>query len=120
MSGDLIKQASPGDVVEIQGVLLPNRRTGIRHRSDIIFDGYIECYKIIREKKKYLEFSLTSKQIDEIDKLRHQQSDGDLFTKLANSIAPEIFGMESVKKALLLLMVGGVSKNTHDNVRIRG
>ena len=28
--------------------------------------------------------------------------------------------MESVKKALLLLMVGGVSKITHDNVRIRG
>ena len=28
--------------------------------------------------------------------------------------------MDSVKKALLLLMVGGVSKITHDNVKIRG
>jgi DNA replication licensing factor MCM7 len=33
-----------------------------------------------------------------------------LFARLANSIAPEIFGLETVKKALLLLMVGGVTK----------
>lgn len=43
-----------------------------------------------------------------------------LFTKLAKSIAPEIFGLENVKKALLLLMAGGVTKETHDNVKIRG
>lgn len=28
--------------------------------------------------------------------------------------------METVKKALLLLMAGGVTKETHDNLRIRG
>ena len=28
--------------------------------------------------------------------------------------------MECLKKALLLLMTGGVTKETHDNVRIRG
>ena len=120
LSGDLIKQASPGDVVEIQGILLPNRRTTLRHRADIIYDGYVEGCKITREKKKYVEFALTSKQLEEIDTIRHNETDYDLFSKLANSIAPEIFGMESVKKALLLLMVGGVSKLTHDSVRIRG
>ena len=38
--------------------------------------------------------------------------DGDmqLYNRLALSICPEIFGMEEVKKALLLLMVGGVTK----------
>jgi len=39
---------------------------------------------------------------------------------MSKSIAPEIFGMENVKKALLLLMVGGVTKVTEDNLRIRG
>jgi DNA replicative helicase MCM subunit Mcm2 (Cdc46/Mcm family) len=29
---------------------------------------------------------------------------------MSNSIAPEIFGMGLVKKALLLLMAGGVTK----------
>jgi DNA replication licensing factor MCM7 len=33
-----------------------------------------------------------------------------LFKRLAASIAPEIYGMEHVKKALLLLMAGGVTK----------
>jgi DNA replicative helicase MCM subunit Mcm2 (Cdc46/Mcm family) len=32
-----------------------------------------------------------------------------LFNNLAKSIAPEIFGMENVKKALLLQMAGGVT-----------
>jgi DNA replication licensing factor MCM7 len=31
-----------------------------------------------------------------------------------------IFGMEDVKKALLLMMVGGVTKEMHDGMRIRG
>jgi DNA replication licensing factor MCM7 len=39
---------------------------------------------------------------------------------LAKSVAPEIYGLEMVKKALLLLMVGGVTKNTEDYLRIRG
>jgi DNA replication licensing factor MCM7 len=39
---------------------------------------------------------------------------------MARSIAPEIFGMEDVKKALLLMMIGGVTKEMHDGMRIRG
>jgi DNA replication licensing factor MCM7 len=34
----------------------------------------------------------------------------ELYDKLANSIAPEIYGCEDVKKALLLLLVGGVDR----------
>ena len=36
------------------------------------------------------------------------------------SICPEIFGMEEVKSALLLLMVGGVTKEMSDGMKIRG
>merc|ERR1712178_67508 len=38
----------------------------------------------------------------------------------AKSIAPEIFGHENVKKALLLALVGGVTKNMQDGMKIRG
>merc|ERR1712178_44689 len=38
----------------------------------------------------------------------------------AKSIAPEIFGHENVKKALLLALVGGVTKNMADGMKIRG
>jgi DNA replication licensing factor MCM7 len=43
-----------------------------------------------------------------------------IFKKLTRSIAPEIYGLDFVKKALVLLMTGGVTKETHDNVKIRG
>ena len=43
----------------------------------------------------------------------------DFYEKLATSIAPEIFGMEDVKKALLLLLVGGVDQSPN-GMKIRG
>lgn len=43
----------------------------------------------------------------------------DFYSRLASSIAPEIFGYLDVKKVLLLLLVGGVDKRP-DGMRIRG
>ena len=44
----------------------------------------------------------------------------DMYKILSGSIAPEIYGMEDVKKALLLLMVGGATQEFKDGVKIRG
>ncbi len=41
------------------------------------------------------------------------------YEKLSASIAPEIYGHEDIKKALLLLLVGGVDKNP-SGMKIRG
>lgn len=43
----------------------------------------------------------------------------DFYTKLAASLAPEIYGHLDVKKALLLLLVGGVDRRP-DGMKIRG
>jgi len=43
----------------------------------------------------------------------------DFYEKLASSLAPEIYGHEDVKKALLLLLVGGVDCTPH-GMKIRG
>ena len=48
------------------------------------------------------------------------ETDTHLFARLARSICPEIFGMVEVKESLLLLMVGGVTKEMSDGMRIRG
>ena len=48
-----------------------------------------------------------------------QVAEDDFYDKLASSIAPEIFGHEDVKKALLLLLVGGVDKSPQ-GMKIRG
>ena len=59
----------------------------------------------------------------EVDAVAHVQAmagERDIYDRLASSIAPEIFGHEDVKKALLLLMVGGVTKQMPDGMKLRG
>ena len=43
-----------------------------------------------------------------------------VFERISLSICPEIYGMEEIKQALLLLMIGGVNKELKDGMRIRG
>ena len=115
-----VKQAAPGDIVLVQGILRPHRKLSYRHQNDLAFECFIEAIKIKREKKKYIEMTLSESQISEIEGVRASLEDSSLFNRMAASIAPEIFGMEKVKQALLLLMAGGVTKETHDNLKIRG
>merc|ERR1719203_2465824 len=44
----------------------------------------------------------------------------DMYSKMAQSIAPEIFGHDDVKKALLLQLVGGATRKMTDGMKIRG
>lgn len=44
----------------------------------------------------------------------------DIYSKLARSIAPHVYGHEDVKKAVLLMLIGGVNKVTPEGIRLRG
>ena len=44
----------------------------------------------------------------------------DLYTKLANSIAPSVYGHLDIKKGILLQLFGGIKKETKDNLQLRG
>jgi DNA replication licensing factor MCM7 len=52
---------------------------------------------------------------EEVQQLTHE----DFYNLLASSLAPEIYGHEDVKKALLLLLVGGVDRQPQ-GMKIRG
>lgn len=53
------------------------------------------------------------------EELAQMSEDDDFYSRLASSIAPEIYGLEDVKKALLLLLVGGTDRKKGD-IKIRG
>lgn len=102
----------------LTGVYLPLQTEGFQGAlGGMVHNTYIDAYDIKREKKKYTEMALNEDFVSDVQKMSKEK---DIYNKLSQSIAPNIFGMEEVKKALLLLMVGGTTQQFSDGVRIRG
>ncbi|KAF5742398.1 DNA replication licensing factor MCM6 [Tripterygium wilfordii] len=59
----------------------------------------------------------TTEELNEIQRMRNTP---DFFNKLIDSIAPTIFGHQDIKRALLLMLLGGVHKFTHEGINLRG
>nr|CAB3466165.1 unnamed protein product [Digitaria exilis] len=118
LRGELTRKVAPGDVVEISGIFLPMPYYGFRAmRAGLVADTYLEAMSVTHFKKKYEEYELKGDEQEQIDRLAE---DGDIYSKLARSLAPEIFGHEDVKKALLLLLVGAPHRKLADGMKIRG
>ncbi|KAK9086309.1 hypothetical protein Syun_028703 [Stephania yunnanensis] len=118
LRGELTRTVAPGDVVELSGIFLPIPYTGFRAmRAGLVADTYLEAMSVTHFKKKYEDYDLEK---DEEEQLARLAEDGDIYNKLARSLAPEIFGHEDVKKALLLLLVGAPHRKLKDGMKIRG
>ncbi|KAJ8466156.1 hypothetical protein OPV22_028708 [Ensete ventricosum] len=118
LRGELTRKVAPGDVVELSGIFLPIPYSGFRAlRAGLVADTYLEAMSITHFKKKYEEYDLKADEQEQIERLAE---DGDVYNKLARSLAPEIFGHEDVKKALLLLLVGAPHRKLSDGMKIRG
>nr|CAD1839263.1 unnamed protein product [Ananas comosus var. bracteatus] len=44
----------------------------------------------------------------------------DFFNKLVDNICPTVFGHQEIKRAVLLMLLGGVHKITHEGINLRG
>jgi len=118
VKGELVRGVSPGDIVEISGIFLPKPYTGFKAmRAGLIANTFLETMHIKQFKKKYSDYVITDEMRDRIE---GYSAECDIYSKLARSIAPEIYGHEDVKKALLLLLVGGTGRVLPDGMRIRG
>ncbi|KAK5330005.1 DNA replication licensing factor MCM7 [Exophiala xenobiotica] len=117
-NGSLARQLNPGDVVDIDGIFLPTPYTGFRAiRAGLLTDTYLEAQNITQHKKAYQDLVMDPRVIRRIESFK---ATGHMYEYLARSIAPEIYGHLDVKKALLLLLIGGVTKTMGDGMRIRG
>jgi DNA replication licensing factor MCM7 len=116
--GSLTRHCVPGDIINLCGMYLPKVNDSQRAYKDILtHETFIEACRITQEKRKYAELYLTQ---DMIRKFEEEAANENTYNKLALSISPEIFGMEDVKRALLLQMVGGSTLTMDDGMKIRG
>ncbi|EGG09595.1 uncharacterized protein MELLADRAFT_42573, partial [Melampsora larici-populina 98AG31] len=63
---------------------------------------------------------LTALTDPEVEELREMVNAKDIYSRLVRSIAPTVYGHEIVKKGILLQLMGGVHKTTHEGINLRG
>ena len=85
-------------------------------QGGLLSETFMEAHRIASlnksDESESMSNDLTPEQIEELSK-------GDFYTRMASSLAPEIYGHLDVKKALLLLLIGGVDKSP-EGMKIRG
>lgn len=59
----------------------------------------------------------SQEQREELEEMRRDRS---LYDRLAASLAPNVFGQNDVKRAVLLMLLGGVQKTTKEGIKLRG
>ncbi|XP_046988430.1 DNA replication licensing factor Mcm7 [Schistocerca americana] len=115
--GEITRQAMPGDHVTVTGIFLPLHRTGFKQIvQGLLSETYLDAHRVVcvnkAEDNEVPDGDLTEEEIQQL-------TEEEFYSKLAGSIAPEIYGHEDVKKALLLLLVGGVDR-CPNGMKIRG
>lgn len=116
VGSDLIDVARPGDRVRIVGILRAQSQRPPRVGRPRAFKMILEANSIVPISREFESVEITpdeERQIHEIAK------SPDAYQRLVESIAPNIYGWDHVKEAILLQLAGGVPKNLPD-IRIRG
>lgn len=125
--GELTRMANPGDIATVDGIFLPQRvaESGFRAmKAGLMTTIFLEAQHLVVHKRSYDESLLDSLSEDESALLDAEivqvATSEDPIGVLSASIAPEIFGHEDIKRALLLQLVGGCTRKLPDGMRIRG
>lgn len=50
--------------------------------------------------------------VEERQTVQNMMNNPNIYTDVARSLAPQVFGAEDIKKAVLLMLLGGVHKQT--------
>lgn len=111
--GQLTGIVEPGDKVTVVGV----PRSRVRDDDSGMFDIYLEAQNIIVDNEEFEEIEPTEEEIKEIRTLSERP---DVFSQLAESIAPGIKGWADQKEAVMYQLFGGVRKKTPNGSSKRG
>eukprot|EP00644_Phytophthora_capsici_P015828 jgi/Phyca11/577663/estExt2_Genewise1.C_PHYCAscaffold_2150006 len=110
LRGELTRTCEPGALVTICGVFLPLPYSAQRQMQMGL------ATDVVNHKKRYS--AMESSEAMETAVLRLQEGEENVYEVLSQSLAPEIYGHEDVKKVLLL--IGGVTKRMDEGMKLRG
>ncbi|KCV69575.1 minichromosome maintenance protein 3 [Fonticula alba] len=116
LDSDLVDQLKPGDRCVVYGSYraLPNRMAA---STSGIFRSVLLVNHIRRIGAEDSQPTISAHDIQNIRKIGRR---GDIVELLSRSLAPSIYGHDTIKRAILLMLLGGLEKNLTNGTRIRG
>ena len=125
---DICATATPGTRVILNGIVKQFQRRS-QGQLSTTFDIYIECNSIEFAETDFDDIEIREEDEEDIKTLAalpwQMNPDTNIpepgvFSKIAQSIAPSIFGITNVKRAIALQMFSGIPKELPDGTRIGG
>jgi DNA replication licensing factor MCM3 len=120
LDDDLVDRVKPGDRIQLVGIYrsLGNRNAGAGSST---FRTLILANNVILLSSKsgggIAQVAITDTDIRNINKISKNRR---VFELLSQSLAPSIYGHDYIKKAILLLLLGGQEKNLENGTHLRG
>lgn len=120
LDDDLVDKVKPGDRVQLVGIFrtLGNRNTN--HNSALFKTVLLANHVVLLSSKAgggVASATITDTDIRNINKIAKKKN---LFELLSQSLAPSIYGHDYIKKAILLMLLGGMEKNLENGTHLRG
>ncbi|KAI6904154.1 DNA replication licensing factor mcm3 [Hortaea werneckii] len=120
MDDDLVDRVKPGDRIQLVGIYrsLGNRNAG---QGSSTFKTLILANNVILLSSKsgggIAQAAITDTDIRNINKISKQRR---VFDLLSQSLAPSVYGHDYIKRAILLMLLGGMEKNLDNGTHLRG
>lgn len=120
LDDDLVDKVKPGDRIQLVGIFrtLGNRNTN--HNSALFKTVIIANNVVLLSSKSgggVATATITDTDIRNINKISKKKN---LLELLSQSLAPSIYGHDYIKKAILLMLLGGMEKNLENGTHLRG
>ncbi|KAK4065719.1 uncharacterized protein Triagg1_8488 [Trichoderma aggressivum f. europaeum] len=120
LDDDLVDQVKPGDRIQLVGIFRTLGNRNANHNSALFKTVVLANNVVLLSSKSsggVATASITDTDIRNINKVAKKK---DLLGLLSQSLAPSIYGHDYVKKAILLMLLGGVEKNLENGTHLRG
>ncbi|KAI9745811.1 MAG: MCM DNA helicase complex subunit [Claussenomyces sp. TS43310] len=120
MDDDLVDRVKPGDRIQLVGIYrsLGNRNAG---HNNALFKTVVVANNVVLLSSKsgggIASAVITDTDVRNINKIAKKKN---VFNLLSQSLAPSIYGHDHIKKAVLLMLLGGQEKNLDNGTHLRG